>query len=206
MKNWLSSRKLVLLSYGSKRQEERERKTKYLTNHRRKGNVLTHKGELLGTWFFRFAIFEGCYSTFWGQVRHATCLEVTQFLSHQRVTLQKHKPEEKWPCFSLTTNPPPPKLTQCLYKISRYVNKRSGLILWGQVGRGTQVGPVMDHHVRWEPEPWKEQPRGRDQHSWVRSSPGSSSHHCPTSTGTLQRWWRQTLLRGKEWKYRRPQW
>lgn len=84
MKNWLASRKLVLLSCGSKSQQERKKETKYLTKDQRKENVLTHKGELPGTWFLRFSIFEECYSTLLGQVRHVTCPEVMQLLSYQR--------------------------------------------------------------------------------------------------------------------------
>lgn len=69
-----------------------------------KGNVLTHKGELPGSWFLRFVIFEACYFTFLGQVRHVTYLEVVQLLSRQRVTLQNHKLEEKMTLLSLTNN------------------------------------------------------------------------------------------------------
>lgn len=140
MKNWLAFRKLVSLSYGNKRQEERKRETKYLRNHQRKGNVLTQKGEFPGTLFLWFVIFEARYFTFLGQVRCVTCLEVMQLLSHRKVTLQKHKLGEKWPCFPWQLKNPKQNLTQWLHKICRQVNEESALILQGQVWRGTRVG------------------------------------------------------------------
>lgn len=77
-----------------KEEENRTYITNHITNHLWKGNVLTYKGSSPAP-----GSFEALYTPFLGQVRHLTDLEITQLLSHQRVTLQKHKLEGKWPCF-----------------------------------------------------------------------------------------------------------